>query len=198
MEQKQEQKAASKEAVSKEAVSKEAVSKEAVSKPVDKNFRYMVRIANTDLDGKKHILPALKKIKGVGIMYANFACNQAGVDKTKKAGYLDVNEMKRLEDVIKNPLKFNAPDWLLNRRKDPESGHDLHLLTSDLSFARENDIKLMKKIKSYKGLRHAWGLTVRGQKTRSNFRRNKGKTSLGVQKKKVDAGRSKDDDKKKK
>ena len=41
----------------------------------------------------------------------------------------------------------------------------------------------MKKVKSYKGVRHSAGLTVRGQKTKSNFRRNKGKLSLGVKKK---------------
>ena len=158
---------------------------QAVQKQQDKNFRYIVRIADTDLDGKKHILIALRKIKGVGIMYANFACNTADVDKTKKAGYLSVEEVKKLEDVVKNPLRYGAPEWILNRRNAPETGHDSHLLTANLMFAKENDIKAMKKTKSYKGLRHVWGLTVRGQKTKSNFRRNKGKSSLGVQKKKV-------------
>jgi len=45
----------------------------------------------------------------------------------------------------------------------------------------------MKKTKSYKGLRHQWGLPVRGQRTKANFRKNKGKSSLGVQKKRVKA-----------
>ena len=169
-------------------------------KPQDKNFRYMIRIINTDIDGKKHILYALRKIKGVGSIYANFACRKANIDIAKKTGYLTIEEIKRLEDVIKNPLKYDAPDWLLNRRRDPETGHDSHSLTSDLAFLKEKDIKLMKKIKSYKGLRHAWNLTVRGQRTKSNFRKNKGKSSLGVQKRKeqkiVDSG-AKSDKKKK-
>ena len=41
----------------------------------------------------------------------------------------------------------------------------------------------MKKIRSYRGVRHGVGLPVRGQRTKSNFRRNKGKASLGVKKK---------------
>jgi small subunit ribosomal protein S13 len=52
-----------------------------------------------------------------------------------------------------------------------------------LKFAKENDVKMMKKIKSYRGLRHQWSLPVRGQRTKSNFRRNKGKGSLGVKRK---------------
>jgi len=53
-------------------------------------------------------------------------------------------------------------------------------LVGDLKFTKENDIKLLKKVKSYRGMRHALGLPVRGQRTKSNFRRNKGKASLGV------------------
>ena len=43
--------------------------------------------------------------------------------------------------------------------------------------------KRLQMIKSYKGMRHAAGLPVRGQRTKSNFRKNKGKGSLGVKKK---------------
>ena len=51
------------------------------------------------------------------------------------------------------------------------------------SFAEETDIKRMKKTRSYRGVRHGMGLPVRGQRTKSNFRKNKGKASLGVAKK---------------
>ena len=51
-----------------------------------------------------------------------------------------------------------------------------------LSFTQDNDIKMMKKIKSYKGVRHILGQPVRGQRTKSNFRKNKGKV-LGVKRK---------------
>ena len=92
-------------------------------------------------------------------------------------------EIDKLEDAIKNPSKNNIPSWLLNRRADPETNEDKHVITSDLRLQTEFDIKRLKKIKSYKGLRHAVGLPVRGQKTKSNFRKNKGK-AMGVKRKK--------------
>lgn len=141
--------------------------------------RHIVRIANTDLKGTKHILFALADIKGVGVMFANAVCAISGTDKQRKVGTLTDEEVRRLDEIIKNPLKFGLPEWMLDRRKDPETGKDLHLVTNDLVFAQENDVKMMKKIKSYKGMRHMAGLPVRGQKVRSNFRKNKGNV-MGV------------------
>ena len=145
-------------------------------------LKYFVRIANTDLDGNKQISNALIKIKGLSFMLSNAICNAAGIDKAKKAGYLNDDEIARIDDILKEPLKFKLPPWLFNRRKDPEDSADKHLTGSSLSFTQDNDIKMMKKIKSYKGIRHMLGLPVRGQRTRSNFRKNKGKV-LGVKRK---------------
>ena len=64
----------------------------------------------------------------------------------------------------------------------PETSEDIHITRADLELATDADIKKLKKSKSYKGLRHQWGLPVRGQKTKSNFRKNKGKVT-GVKKK---------------
>jgi small subunit ribosomal protein S13 len=61
------------------------------------------------------------------------------------------------------------------RRLDYETGEDNHLLGAELALEKDNDLKSMKKSRQYKGLRHQWGLTVRGQRTKSNFRKNKGK-----------------------
>jgi len=144
-------------------------------------IKHLVRIANTDLNGTQALLYALRKIKGVGTMYANAVCKVAGMDEAKKIGTLSDAEIKKIDEIVKDPLKYNIPVWLLNRKKDPETGQNKHLLTSELQFTVENDIKFMKKIKSYKGIRHMFGLTVRGQRTRSNFRKNKGKV-LGVKK----------------
>jgi len=149
----------------------------------DKDFKYFVRVANTDLDGNKAIVRALIKIKGVGFRFANVVCSLANIEKDKKTGYISDEEVKKMDEIIKNPLKFNVPSWMFNRRRDFDDGKDKHLITADLIFSQENDIKVMKKIKCYKGVRHAAGLTVRGQKTKSNFRKNKGKVSLGVKKK---------------
>ena len=73
---------------------------------------------------------------------------------------------------------------MLNRKHDPESGQDRHLLVAELDFEKDNDIKRMKMIRSYRGLRHMFGYPVRGQRTRSNFRKNKGKV-MGVKRAKT-------------
>ncbi len=151
----------------------------------NQEYRHLVRVANTDLDGRKQLKQALLKIKGVGFMLANAICEVSGFDKRMKAGNLTDQQASKLTEVINSPLSHKIPNWLLNRKKDPETGEDKHIITGDLDFIQSNDVKMMKKTKSYKGLRHQWGLPVRGQKTKSNFRRNKGKVSLGVQRKKA-------------
>jgi small subunit ribosomal protein S13 len=139
--------------------------------------RYMIRIANTDLNGEKPIVMALCKIKGVSHMMANALCYVSGIDRTKKAGDLNEAEEKRLNDLIRTPKSAGVPDWMVNRRNDTETGEDMHLIGSDITYSKENDIKRMKKLKTYKGIRHANGLPVRGQRTKSNFRKNKKKGS---------------------
>ena len=91
--------------------------------------------------------------------------------------------------VIKVNIDLNTSlteeevSYLAKGDKDYETGKDKHLTVADLTFTQDNDIKIMKKIKSYKGVRHILEQPVRGQKTKSNFRKNKGKVHLGVKKK---------------
>jgi small subunit ribosomal protein S13 len=154
-----------------------------------REFRHLVRVMNTDLKGQKQILYALPYIRGIGLIFANAVCRKANVDIYKKAGYLTEQEVKALEEVISNPVRHGIPAWMFDRRKDYDSGEDLHIISGNLEFAHEMDIKRMKKTKSYKGLRHQWGLPVRGQRTKSNFRKNKGRVTLGVIKKKIKSGK---------
>jgi small subunit ribosomal protein S13 len=144
-------------------------------------LKYFVRIANTDLDGNKPVNHALIKIKGISYMFSNAICNAAGLQKTKKIGYISDDEAARIDEVIKDPAKFKLPAWLFNRKGDPEDNVSKHLIGSNLTFIQDNDVKMMKKIKSYKGIRHILGQPVRGQRTKSNFRKNKGKV-MGVNK----------------
>jgi len=147
------------------------------------NFRHFIRVANADLNGNLSLERALTKIKGISFQFSHAICSTLKLDSRQKTGYLSDDNIKRIQDLLKDPLKFNIPVWMLNRRKDYETGEDKHILTSDLDFIKDNDIKLMKKIKCYRGSRHAKGLPSRGQKTKSNFRKNKGKGSLGVKRK---------------
>lgn len=149
------------------------------AKPAARQYKQLIRIMNTDTDGATAISAALKNIRGIGFQFANAVCIMANVDKMKKAGELSETEMKRVEEVIKNPGNYGAPEWMLNRRRGFEDNKTEHLVTGDLDYAKDNDIKRMKKIRCYKGIRHTLDLPVRGQRTKSNFRKNKGKV-MGV------------------
>lgn len=148
----------------------------------NKEFRYIVRLAEADLKGNKKLLPSLRKVKGVSFALANAVCNVLEMDVDKQVGNLTDVELKKLEEVIKNPSKFSIPHFLFNRKKDRDSGKDKHLVGSELRLQKEVDVKHMKKIKCYKGVRHSLGLPVRGQRTRGNFRHGK---TIGVRKKGV-------------
>tara|TARA_Y100000310_G_scaffold335076_1_gene416243 strand:- start:334 stop:870 length:537 start_codon:yes stop_codon:yes gene_type:complete len=165
---------------------KQAEVKKVDSKPVQKaqdEFRHFVRVAQTDLEGKKSLVMGLRKIKGVGALFSNMICALAKVSATTKVGDLKEADVAALDKVLKDPAAAGAPAWTFNRRKDMDTGADMHLITNDLNFVKDNDIKALKKMKSYRGVRHMTGKPVRGQKTKSNFRKNKGKVSLGVRKK---------------
>ena len=142
-------------------------------------FKHLVRIANTDLKGQKAIVYALKDIRGVGVPLANAICTVANVDGLQKTGNLPDSDIKKIDEIVKSLDEYGIPGWMMNRRKDMETGKDRHIITNDLIFYKENDVKMMKYTKSYKGMRHAHGQPVRGQRTRSKFRANKGKV-MGV------------------
>jgi len=147
---------------------------------MSKEFRHIVRIAETDLDGTLKINHALSNIKGVGIGLADVIVKKAGVSPEARIGFLSETEIEKIEDMIKKPGKYGLPGWVLNRSKDIETGKDLHLVGSDLTLQIKKDIEEMKKIKSWRGYRHAYGLKVRGQRTKVTGRTGK---AVGVKKK---------------
>ena len=134
----------------------------------------LIRILSTDIPGNLRVYAGLTKIKGVSWAVSNAVCLSLKIDKNKKVSDLTEKEFERITAFLKSP---KIPEWLLNRRKDEETGVSKHLLTSELDLAKEFDIRKMKKIKSYKGWRHALGQPVRGQRTRSHFRKG---ASVGV------------------
>jgi small subunit ribosomal protein S13 len=74
---------------------------------------------------------------------------------------------------------------MLNRRKDVYTGENRHLTGVDLTLGNNEDINLMKKMRSYKGIRHERGQKVRGQRTKSTGRTG---ATVGVVRKKLEAG----------
>ena len=146
----------------------------------EKREERLVRILSKDIEGKMKIYVGLTKIKGVSWAFSNAVCNKLKIDKNKRIGNLTDEEIKKISDFIKNP---ELPAYLLNRQKDIESGEEKHLIGADLDLRKDFDIKRLKKIKSYRGLRHASGLPLRGQRTKSHFRKNRAK-SRGIKSKK--------------
>jgi small subunit ribosomal protein S13 len=144
---------------------------------MEEDFKHMVRIARRDVNGNKTIENALADIKGVGRALSMAVCTSAGFDAEQKIGYLSDDEVTRIEEAVKNPQKYDIPEWMLNRRNDYETGKTEHLIESDLDMRLREDLNRMKKVRSYKGRRHEVGLPVRGQRTKSTFRKGK---SVGV------------------
>jgi len=147
-----------------------------------KEIRAIVRVAGTDLDGEKKLKDALRGVKGIGCAMSKIICEMGNFDPNSKLGSLSEGEMARLESIIKEPWKFGAPAWVLNRRREPETGTDLHLTGADLDVAKKFDIQRMIDLKTYRGIRHMLGMPVRGQRTRSSFRKGR---VVGVVKKSI-------------
>jgi len=147
---------------------------------IERHEERVVRILSQDIEGKMQLYPGLAKIKGVSWSLSNAVCEVLKMDKKRRIGSLNEEEVKKITDFLKDP---KIPVYFLNRRADINTGEDKHLTGSDLELQNEFDIKRLKQIRSYRGLRHAIKLPTRGQRTRSNFRKNRGK-GAGIKKKK--------------
>jgi len=139
----------------------------------------LIRIAATDIPGRLSVYAGLTKIKGISWALSNAVCISLVIDKNRKISSLTEQEIEKIKSFLKNP---EVPSWLLNRRKDFETGTSKHLITIDLDLQREFDIRRLKKIRSYRGIRHSIGLPVRGQRTRAHFRKGR---AVGVSRAKV-------------
>ena len=126
---------------------------------------------------------ALTEIKGVGRRYSNLVCKKADVDLNKRwvtkitdfihlnvcdrAGELNSDELERIVTIIQNPTQFKIPTWFLNRQKDIVDGKNSQILSNGVDSKLRDDLERLKKIRAHRGLRHFWGLRVRGQHTKT-------------------------------
>jgi small subunit ribosomal protein S13 len=134
-----------------------------------------VRLLDVDIPSHCTVYGGLTRVKGISFSIANAICNTLNIQKNKRLSELSQEEINKI-----NSFDFSSlPFFLLNRRKDRETGQSSHLLLTKIDLAKEFDIRRMKKIKCYKGVRHSLGLPVRGQRTKSHFRKG---AAVGVQK----------------
>jgi small subunit ribosomal protein S13 len=143
-------------------------------------FRHIVRILGTDSAGTLKVSYSISSIKGVGFTLANAILKKAGINPDLRSGFLTEADISKIEEIVKDPSKYDLPTWIFNRRKDSESGKNMHLISADLILRSKTDIDEAKNIRSWRGYRHAYGLKVRGQRTKTTGRSGK---SLGVKKK---------------
>uniref|UniRef100_A0A674CAH7 Small ribosomal subunit protein uS13 n=1 Tax=Salmo trutta TaxID=8032 RepID=A0A674CAH7_SALTR len=146
---------------------------------IPEKFQHILRVLNTNIDGRRKIAFAITAIKGVGRRYAHVVLRKADIDLSKRAGELTDDEVERVVTIMQNPRQYKIPDWFLNRQKDVKDGkYSQFSLT--MVLLRE-DLERLKKIRAHRGLRHFWGLRVRGQHTKTTGRRGR---TVGVSKKK--------------
>jgi len=141
----------------------------------------LVRVLGKDIRGDKKLFAALTNIKGISWSFSNAICKILDLDKRQRLQDVSKEDMAKIEEFIKDP---QIPGFLKNRQKDFEEGDDKHVSGADLRLRTEFDVKRLRKIKSYRGARHADGLPTRGQRTKANFRKNRKKSGVTGGKKK--------------
>ena len=158
-----------------------------MAKRPEKVQENIVRILGTGVSGEKTLVYGLSQIKGISIMFASALCHVLKLDKNQKIAELSEKDIEKIEEFLTSGKELTGiPKWLLNQRKEHLTGADKHFVTKDIDYSELQLRRRLGKIKSYKGLRLRLGLTVRGQRTKSNFRKNK---TLAAKKAKTGGGK---------
>ena len=118
----------------------------------------MARISGVVIPAEKQVQIALTYIYGIGPKHASTILAAAKIEPTTRVKDLTEAEEKKIRDII-----------------DAE-----YTVEGDLQRLVTNNIKRLKEVNAYRGLRHKAGLPVHGQRTRTNARTRKGKaTAVG-------------------
>ena len=96
----------------------------------DPDFKYIIRIANSDVSGEERLAYALTSIRGIGLRISNAIINKLKLDSELLAGKLSDKDVESIEEAIEN-INDYVPKWLLNRQNDYDSGEDLHPVSID-------------------------------------------------------------------
>ena len=129
---------------------------------ISPDFQHILRVLNTNIDGRRKVMYAITAIPGVGRRFANVVCKKAAVDAHKRAGELTADEVEKLVAIIQNPKQFKIPTWFLNRQKDYKTGKYSQAFANTLHTTLRSDLERLKKIRAHRGL-----IRVRGQHAKS-------------------------------
>ena len=123
----------------------------------------MARIAGINIPTQKKLKIALTYVYGIGNKVSNDICLKANVDSNARVQDLSESEIKNISDVISSSF----------------------LAEGDLRREVSGNIKRLKDLGTYRGVRHRRNLPCRGQRTHTNARTKKGKAIAIAGKKKV-------------
>merc|ERR1711976_238722 len=136
-------------------------------------FQHILRVMNTNLNGLNKVPYSLTAIKGCGRRFSHVVLKKAEIDPTRRAGELSQEDVDKVLTIMSNPRQYKIPDWFLNRQKDIKNGKYSQLLSNNLDNKLREDLERLRKIHAHRGLRHYWGLRVRGQHTKTTGRRGR-------------------------
>lgn len=126
----------------------------------------MARIAGTNLPTEKRLEVGLTYIYGIGISTSQKMLSVLKIDGNTRIKDVPESDLAKIREYLEKNLTVEA----------------------DLSRTVSSNIKRLKEIKSYRGVRHSVGLPARGQRTRTNARTKRGKkVTVGSGRKKADA-----------
>ena len=115
-----------------------------------KEIRGIVRLAGKDIKGQVSLSNSITRVKGIGTNLAkaisSIVTKELGVQPNTMVGELDEKQVGRLEYVLSHPSEFGVPSFMLNRQKDIETGEDIHLIGTDLTYRTQQDVGLQRDI----------------------------------------------------
>ncbi|KAL8453918.1 hypothetical protein Emed_000629 [Eimeria media] len=122
------------------------------------DFQHILRVLNTNVDGREKVVIALTAIRGIGRRISTLICKKADIDIDKRAGELSNDEISKIVAIVTSPTQFKIPSWFLNRQKDVKDGKSRHVAANGLDSVWREDFERLKKMRLHRGLRHYWGL----------------------------------------
>merc|ERR1711970_466354 len=145
-------------------------------------FQHILRVQNTNIDGNIKITHAMTSIRGMDRRFTDLCLKKAEIDRSKRAGQLNEEEIERIQTTMLQPKNFKIPVWFLNRQRGFKDGKDSQIISNSLDNKLREDYDRMKKIRLHRGIRHWWGLRVKGQKTKTSGRHGRTVGVLGRKK----------------
>jgi len=135
------------------------------------DFRNLLRICGTNVDGTQPMVSGISAVKGVGRRMAMAVCHVLKIDTTIRVGMLTDKMIETLESALHNPIDYGVPPWMVNRQHDLRTGENRHVVGAEIDLILKQDLDRMKQTRDWKGIRHHYGLKVRGQRTRCTGRK---------------------------